>query len=385
MTIQVQTRGTLLDDTNFASALHHLAQYHAEDGVLSVYLNLDDSSGTETIQKALSALLEPLHGHTTDAWLQGRLEYEIAGATEAVRSWREKPGRSVAMFFCGPGGLETIVPLRFPVRPLARFGRRPVISPLISALDEHRRYCVAFFERQRARIVTVMLGELEEDVFIECDVTGAGDLRRWSHDLPNATHIRESDLHAHAMRLVEHLWVIDRSRPIHGLILAGDPAALLMLKRVLPPGLSRTVIDEKLEVDITTIGPDIGHRVHLFEQRARENEDAALVSRLLEERTGDLTVKGWEPTLTAINEGRVQTLLQADDSAQTGSFCPADHFVALQPQGICPVCGAELRPTEHLGEAAVRSVLLRDGQVHALAQGAAASLRRFGAGAILRY
>jgi hypothetical protein len=385
MSMRVQTRGTLLDDADFARTLYHLAQYHAEDGVLSIYLNLDQSPGSPSFERALNALLEPLHSHTKEAWLQGRLEYEIAGAMDAVRSWQTVPGRAVAMFFCGPGGLETIVPLRFSVPPLARFGRRPVLSPLISALDDHRRYCAVLFERRRARIVTVMLEAVEDDIVIESDVIGAGELRRWSHDLPGASHVRESDLHAHAMRVIEHLWAIDRSRPIHGLILAGDPSAVPMLRRLLPRSLTRAEVHEAVDLDMSMNAPDIAHRVHLFEQRARENEDAALVTRLLEERTGDLTVKGWEPTLKAINEGRVQILLQTEQSARTGAFCAADHFVALDPRGACPVCGDELRPTEHLGEAAARSVLLRDGQVHALAPGAATTLQRFGAGAILRY
>jgi hypothetical protein len=384
MTSLVQTRGTLLDDSTFASTIHHLAKYHTEDGVLSIYLTLDKMSDVQEIEKALNTLLAPLHNHTTDASLQGRLEYEIAGAIDAVRSWQESPGRAVAMFLCGPGGLNLVIPLPFPIPALARFGRRPVLSPLISALDEHRRYCVVFFDPPRARIVSVMLEEVEEDSTIEGDVTSGGGLFRASQD-PAAAHARQSARHELATRLIEHLWVIDRSRPLHGLALAGEAGALAILKRMLPRSLARIVIDDLFDVEITAIGPDVAHRIHLIEERTREREDADLVSRLLEDRKDDLAVKGWEPTLSAINEGRVQIFIQAEDHPRSGVFCPMDHFVGLQAAGACPVCGAELRPTEHVGEAAVRSVLLRDGQVHALAPGAGATLRRFGAGALLRY
>jgi hypothetical protein len=374
----------MLDDASFASTLHHLALYHTEDGVLSIYLDLDPADDAAAREDALTALLEPLHSHTQDPWLQGRLEYEMAGALDAVRSWPEAPARSVAMFFCGPGGLEAVVPLRFPVRSLARFARRPVLSPLIAALESHRRYCVVICERSRARIVSVMLGQVEDEIAVESDRARGSDFR-WGDDLDARAHVRQGDLHAHVSRIIEHLWVVDRSRPIHGLILAGDQEAVSVLRQQLPRSLSRAVIEDTLAANMNTIGPDLAHQVERLEQRAREQEDAVLITRLLEEREGDRSVRGWEPTLEAINEGRVQLLLLPGEGARQGVFCAQDHFVALEASGPCPTCGAGLRPTEHVGEAAVRSVLLRNGQVHVLAPAAAATLQRFGAGALLRY
>jgi hypothetical protein len=385
MTVQVQTRGTLLDDSNFASTLHHLAQYHTEDGVLSVYLDIDPAtSSAGACEMALRPLLEPLHSHTKDAWLQGRLEYEIAGVIDTVQRWQHPPGRAVAMFFCGPGGLDAVIPLRFRIQPFARFARRPVLNPLISALDEQRRYCVVMFERRRARIISVILGEVEEEVTIESDRTGSGDLRRWGAERAAAANARQGDLHAHAMRTIEHLWAIDRSRPIHGLMLAGDAEALAMLKPLLPRSLSRVVIDSPA-IDGDTIAPDVAHRVHLVEEDRREAEDGALVSRLLEQRENDLTVTGWDPTLEAINDGRVHVLVLPGEGARPGFFCPQDHFVTVGAVRACPRCESDLRSTEHIGEAAIRSTLLGDGQVHVLAPGAAATFRPFGAGAVLRF
>lgn len=384
MNIRVETRGTLLDDANFASTLHHLAQYHTEDGVLSVYLDIERAlASAGECEKALRPLLEPLHSHTKDAWLQGRLEYEIAGVIDTVRSWSRPPGRAVVMFFCGPGGLDAVIPLRFPIRSFARFARRPVLSPLISALDEHRRYCVVMFERRRARIISVMLGEVEDEIIIESDLTGPGDIRRWGAGSPAAAHVRDGDLHEHAMRTVEHLWALDRSRPIHGLMLSGDPAALGMLKKLLPRALSRAVVDS-LALDMGAIAPDIAHRVQLLEDGTREAEDRALVSRILERRD-DLAIMGWDPTLAAINNGRVQVLILPDEGARPGFFCPQDHFVTPEAVVACLTCGGELCATEHIGEAVIRSVLLRDGQVHILAPQAAAAFQPFGAGALLRF
>jgi release factor family 10 len=385
MTTQIQTRGTLLDDSNFASTIHHLAQYHTEDGVLSVYLDIPAASASgDACEKELRRLLEPLHSHTNDAWLQGRLEYEIAGAIEAARSWQHPPGRAVAMFFCGPGGLDAVVPLRFHIQPFARFARRPVLNPLIAALDDQRRYCVVIFERRRARIISVMLGEVEDEVTIESDLTGRSDLRKWGAEASGVANARQSDLHAHAMRTIEQLWAIDRSRPIHGLMFAGDAEALVTLKQLLPRSLSHLEVNAPV-IDGNAIALDVAHCVHLVEEERREAEDGTLVGRLLEDRENDLAVMGWDPTLEAINDGRVQVLVLPGEGARPGFFCPQDHFVTLKAANACPVCGTELRPTEHVGEAAIRSTLLRDGQVHVLAPVAAATFRPFGAGAVLRF
>ena len=382
--MQLHTRGTLLDDSNFASMLHHLAQYHTEDGVLSVYLEIEpamESAGE--CEKALKALLEPLHTHTKDTWLQGRLEYEIAGVIDTVRSWRQPPGPAVAMFFCGPGGLAAVIPLRFHIRPFARFARRPVLSPLISAVDEHRRYCVVMFERRHARIVSVMLGEVEEEITIESDLDRG--ITRWSDQLqPGSLHVRESELHAHAMRTVEHLWTIDRSRPIHALILAGDPGALTMLRRLLPRALSRSIV-ETSPIDSNAITPDIAYRVRSMEAATRETEDRTLVLQLIDARKDDMTAAGWEPTLAALNDGRVQLLVLADEGAREGVYCPQDHFVMLGAGATCPVCEGELTTTQHLGEAAIRSALVHDGQVRILTPELSREFRSLGAGALLRF
>ena len=277
--MQTETRGTLLDDAHFDSIVHQLVSYHSDEGVLTVYLDIDPATaGREGYEAALMDLWKPLHAQPYDDWTRGRLEYEIAGVTDEVRSWKQAPGRAVAMFFSGPGGQRTVLPLQFPMHSMARFAPRPVLSPLIAALDEHSRYCVLMFDKDHARIITVVLGTVEEEVTLHGDVIGRSAVGGWAQ--ANYARHREHHLHEHARRTVEHLWAIDRSRPIHSLVLCGPDEGLAVLKRLLPLALARAVV-ATIPMEMFAVPSDVVKRVQSIELEAREKKEVRSKENLL--------------------------------------------------------------------------------------------------------
>jgi peptide subunit release factor 1 (eRF1) len=382
--MQAESRGTLLDDGHFDRVVHQLVGYHSDEGVLSVYLDIDPATaGREGYEAELLDLWKPLHAQPYDQWMRGRLEYEIAGVTDEVRGWREAPGRSVAMFFSGPGGVRTVIPLQFPMRSMARFGPRPMLSPLIAALDEHSRYCVLMFDKDHARIITVMLGTVEEEVTLHGDVVGRSAVGGWAQ--ANYARHREHHLHEHARRTVEHLWAIDRSRPIHALILSGPDEALAVLRRTLPHALARSVVGT-VPIEWFAVTADVVKRVASIEAEARETKDRELVAMLLADaEKGDHAAFGWDETLRAVSEGRVHLLVLPEGVTRAGVQCPDGHYLATSEAKICPVCGEGLWQTDDIAEGAVRAAMSADARVHFLAPGASALLADRGIAAILRY
>jgi peptide subunit release factor 1 (eRF1) len=382
--MQSESRGTLLEEGHFDEAVHKLASYHSDEGVLTVYLDIDPAlAGREGYEAQLMDLWKPLHARKLDEWSRGRLEYEVAEVTDVVRAWEQAPGRSVAMFFSGPGGLHTVMPLDFPIRSVARFERRPLLSPLIAALDEHRRYCVLMFDKEHARIITIFLGATEEEVTLHNDVIGRSAAGGWSQS--NYARHREHQLHDHARRVVEHLWAIDRSRPIHSLILAGPDEALSVLRRMLPTALARSIAGE-IPIEMFAVTPDVVKRVESLEEQARERRDREIVQELIDEaQKGGHAALGWEETLEAASEGRVHMLVLPETGQRPGVQCPEGHYISIAAVKFCPLCGEALWETEDVVEAAVRTVMLADGQVHFLSPQASELLANRGIAAFLRY
>ncbi|MEX2246182.1 MAG: Vms1/Ankzf1 family peptidyl-tRNA hydrolase [Dehalococcoidia bacterium] len=382
---RTKTRAT--DGRRIESMIRELVEFHHDEGVLSVYLDIDPATaGREGYEAALIELWKPLHARPHDAWLGGRLEYEIAAVTEEVRAWEEAPGRAVAMFFSGPGSLRAVLPLRTPVRPLARFEPRPVLSPLIAAIDEHRRYGIVVFDKGRARILTVFLGEVEEEVMIEADGLGRTSVGGWGGYLQAryARH-REHHLHEHARRTAERLWAIAQERPLHTLVLGGPEEALVALRVVLPRALAGLVVGT-LPIEMFAGTAEIVGRVADVEAAARQQEDRELVEELtVGARKGAHAVLGWDDTLQALAEGRVHVLVLAGMPGGAGVECPEGHVLARGDElQVCPFCGEGLWHVDDVAEAAVRAALHTDARVHAIS-GGSQGLGRHGAGAILRY
>ena len=380
-----ETRGTLLQHGAFDAAVRELAHYDSDEGVLSVYLDLDPALALrEGYEAILMDLWKPLHSRDCDDWTRSRLEYEIAGVTEEVRSWKEAPGRAVVVFFSGPGGLRTILPLQFAIRSMARFEPRPVLGPLIAGLEEHERYCVVIFAKDQARIITVFLGEVEEEQTVHSDVIGRSAVGGWAQ-ARYARH-REHQLHEHARRTVEHLWAIDRSRPIHALVLAGPDEALAELHRMLPKALARIVV-ATMPAEMFALTADVLKRVASIEKAARDKHNFEIVQDLTTAAAkGQAATTGWPETLDALCAGRVHMLvLPAEGKAKPGVQCPDGHYIGVHAVANCPVCQEPTWHTDDVVEAAVRMAMSTDAVVLFVGPDAAEALGSAGIGALLRY
>jgi peptide subunit release factor 1 (eRF1) len=386
--IHDEARGTLLEEPDFEDALRLLASHHDENGVLSVYLDIDPAlAGREGYEAILIGLWKPVASRLQDAGLLGRLEYEIAGVTDEVRSWAQPPGRSVAMFFGSASGLRAVIPLRFPMRSMARFEPRPVLAPLIAALDEHRRYGVVMFDKAHARLITVFLGAVEEEITLQADIVARTDVGGWGGYLQSryARH-REHHLAAHARRTIEHLWAIDRSRPMHGVILSGPEEPLAVLRRMLPKALARSVV-ATVSLDMSMPVDQVLERVTDIDAAARLHEDEGTVARIAEEASvpGGLATVGWDDTLQALGEGRVHMVVLPQGAKAAGVECPQEHFLAVSPIERCPLCGERLLVSEDVVETAIRAAMHTDALVHFVAGPPGGLLGRYGVVALLRF
>jgi len=368
--------------------LENVTQLEAFDGgaarVLSAYLRLDPARQVrrshrvvfdDLVKEARARLSEP-----TGA--------DLAREAARVREWlegQEPRGQGLALFSCEPRGLWQAYFLAIPVEDdhLA-FESRPDIAPLLELLDEHERYAVALADKQRARLFTVFLGEIEETRAFEDQVPRKHDEGGPSQARYQRHH--EAHVHWHLKRVVQRLAELLRHRRFDRLILAGPEEATSALRRLLPRALAHRLA-AVIPAELTAGEAEILRKTREVEWHIeREVEERVLGEVLDEAGPAGRSTLGVTPTLDALWAEMVQTLVVAHGVHFAGSECPNCGRLAPESEPVCPVCGAATRPVHDLVHRAMARAREQAASVEVLRGGAARRLTEAGEGlgALLR-
>jgi peptide subunit release factor 1 (eRF1) len=219
-----------------------------------------------------------------------------------------------------PGGLWRAEAFAVPIASHVTFDPNPDVAPLLELLDEYERYAVAVVDKEKARLLTVFAGEVEDSELFRDFVFGKTDQGGLSQ--PDYQRHHETHVHWHLEKVVRRLADLHRRRRFDRLILAGPSEATAELRRLLPATLERRVV--------AMIGTELFASDH--EILARTLDIERLVERRAEERLLDEIIDlagpagrptlGLEPTLAALWSASVRTLAVSADLRVTGSECP---------------------------------------------------------------
>ena len=77
-------------------------------------------------------------------------------------------------------------------------------------------------------------------------------------------------------------------------------------------------------------------------------------------------VVGLEDTLSAIREGRIQTLLIRDGYRAAGNRCTTCGYISTQPMESCPFCSGQVEQIPDAVEMVVRHIMQSGGEVEVL-------------------
>jgi RNA polymerase subunit RPABC4/transcription elongation factor Spt4 len=164
-------------------------------------------------------------------------------------------------------------------------------------------------------------------------------------------------------------------KPFDRLFLGGPPEALSLFQRRLPrPLMARLAGSLSLELfaSETEVLAATLREAEAIERR----EEASNLAALLESVNTRRATAGLEPSLEALHEGRVYTLLVADTLHLAGGECPQCHRLTTAPR--CPACGQTVDAASDLRELAVQSALAQAAKVDEVSGEAAARLAEVG-------
>jgi peptide chain release factor subunit 1 len=365
-----------------------IEQLEAFDGrgarVLSTYLDLDPERQR---RHAYRIAFEDLVKATRET-LEEPAREELSREVVAVQAWlaSEKPaGKGLALFSCTARGLWQVQVLHVRVRDHLTFEPKPDVAPLLELLDEHERYAVALVDKEKARVFTVFMGEIQDREVLKDDVPGKHDQGGASQ----AHHQRHHELHVHwhVKRVAQRLADLLRRRRFDRLILSGPEEATTALRGLLPDALARRVVAVVPGKMTASDAEVLSTTLEVEREVEREAEEHVLTQLLDTAGPGGQATLGVVATLDALWADVVQTLVVAHDVHQRGSECA--NCGRLEPGSVaaCPACGTRMSPVHDLFHRAMARALEQAGRVEVVHGATARRLLDTGGGlgALLRY
>jgi peptide chain release factor subunit 1 len=364
--------------------LRELAQYRSSDGnVLTLYLDTDPTQHTTDEYKlALRQLLKGVEDEADGADVEAVerfIDYEY--------DWK---GRGIALFSCADEDYWRQYTLAVPVESRAIVSDKPYVTPLAGLWDTYGRFVVAMVDRQGARLLLYQMGELgneegmmgEEVRRLKKGRGSAATGRRGG--VPGGSARREGEVAARNLKEAAELTVAfcEAHRP-RNLLLAGTDETLAQFRNNLPRVWADRVIGS-FPADMGEGAHEVRDRAFAILERVEAERETALADAVITAAAkGSNGVVRLGDTLSAVHEGRVQTLVVAHGYRAPGYRCLGCGYITDQPLKECPFCGNEIEEISNAVEAAVAQVLELGARVEIVHDHEAFS--KVGIGALLRY
>jgi peptide subunit release factor 1 (eRF1) len=373
--------------------LRRLADLHPDGArVLSLFLNLDPSEFATPPARATEArsLIDQAERQLREAG-DSLSHDEKKALTEDIERARDYFGRmsadgahGLALFACGPADLFEAIKLPRPIDTRAVVDDSPFVEPL-AELAMRGSWCVLLVNRQMARMLRGSPDQLTELPAVEDEVHGSHQQGGWSQ----ARYQRgvDQEVRWHLERAAEVAFRRFKRSPFDCILLGGPEETVAEFEGILHPYL-RERIAGRVKVDVENTTPDQIREAaaptiaEIDERREREALDR------LEEgvETGGRGAAGLEPTIAALNERRVETLLLGERFDAAGVLCTTCGWVGTDLELTeCPADGGALERRDNIAENAIELAILQSAAVLRVRHQAERLESRGSIGAVLRF
>jgi peptide subunit release factor 1 (eRF1) len=249
-------------------------------------------------------------------------------------------------------------------------------------LDEYARYGVIFVDREGARFFLFHLGQLQE-----VDGTLGEELKRHKQGGWGAQRLQrrvDGVATQNLKEAAEAARLFCTEHKCSRVILAGTDDNLSAFRGMLPRGMADAVVGE-MAMDMAAGEAEIREKTMAIISEHIQAEETSLVERLITAAAkGGAGVIGLVDTLSTLQEDRVHILITSEGYEAEGFRCTNCGYLGAQELDICPYCSSEVRPHEHVIDAAIRMAIEKGVAVKIVADND--QLEQAGkVGAILRY
>src|SRR5439155_16254138 len=324
-------------------SLRDLAGFRTDNGcAISVYLDLDPSTTPTAadVETRARSVLDRIRIGPDNGWTHEQRR-AVRDDVERIRRYVDDEldrdgSRGLAVFCSSLDNLWRPLPLAETVRDELKLGRELYLTPLVPLVGRGDGALVAFVGRERGDLYGLKAGRLEpiEERFDE--QPGRHDQGGWSQ--ANYQRHIENLVHEHLKAFAERLdRRVRRLRPPAVVIVCNEE-----LRSEVADLLSRETVDLVVgwaQAEAHAGPPELLEAARPWLDRAREQREQGLVARWQEEagRAGRASA-GWEETIEAASDGRVEVLLCREDARHDAWECPACGRGSTGG-GLCPPHG----------------------------------------------
>jgi peptide subunit release factor 1 (eRF1) len=361
-----------------------------------------ESSGRRVLSLFLDMSVNQNNKRTWDVFLsQKRAQLEevepelIAREAPAVdelaariRAWIadgfDQSNRGVVIYAEIGGDYFEAMQFPVPVQNRLVVADRPMVGPLAQVLESYHHYGVVLLDREHVRILSVYLGTLLDEIEVHGD------------PLPTNSHVKaggysQSRMQRRKAEEMRHFFkdfaaeveeFVDRYQP-QDLVLLGTEENTAKFRDFLPDSLLQRVVHTgNMWVDEPAAG--VMEKLEPLLRADMDRHNREVVEQLKDRVAHDyLATAGFQGTLTALQEGKVDTLVLASDHRQDGVRCAQCGFVFARELKSCPYDGSSTLEGVDVVEEMVR---MAEGQGVQIAFAAANDVQELkGAGALLRF
>jgi len=352
--------------------LRQLAGFRAAHGcAISVYVGLDPSE-TPTAADAktrVHSLLDELRaGHGDRTSLTHDQREALRGDVDRIRRWFETDfdrdgARGVAVFASGLDNLWRTLPLAEPVDDAVAVGREALLTPLVPIVGRGTGAIVAVVSREQGRVYRLRSGRLEEVVDVSDDTPGQHDQGGWSQ-ARFQRHI-EKLVQEHIKSVADEIGQQTRRARSARVVIVIPQEMRGEFEGALPGDVKDAIVGWT-QAEAHAGAAELLEIVQPVLDQADAEDEAEVVDRWREEAGRDgRAAAGWEQTLEAASDARIDVLLFSQGVAHDGWQCPKCGRLSAHG-GQCPLDGTEMDHRDQGLDLAVHHTLANGGQVRAL-------------------
>ena len=371
--------------------LRELASFRGRGAAVSLYVNLDPSevptagdlaSHVRSLITRAERQLQERRGELGHDERRA-LEHDLERVAQWFGGEFSREGvRGVAVFAAGRDDLFLPLTLSWPVQDEARIASQLYLAPLVRLVGRDDGALVAYVGRERGDVYRLRSGQLVPLADESTEVPGRHDQGGWSQGRYER-HI-ETIVDRHLRDVADAL---DRCvRRLRGVrvVLAGTEERRAGFEELLAAE-TRAALVGWVAAEAHVDGPRLLEAARPLLDEWRAGREESLLERWREEaaRNGRAAA-GWEETLQAASDGRVELLLVQDGADRPAYVCP-ECGRAQAGDGSCPLDGTTLQPADTGLDLAVHQTLTHGGTVEVIGEehrdlepvGGVAALLRF--------
>jgi len=349
--------------------LRDLAGLRAERGcAVSLYLDLDPSLAPtgRDVDMRVNALLDAAEKRLAEA--RPEAHAGLRSDLERIGAWFadgfDRAGvHGVAIFADGLDGIWTTLELPEPVADDVTIGSELYLAPLVPLVGRGDGAIVGVIGRERGEVFVLEAGRLREIADKSDEVPGQHDQGGWSQGRYER-HIEEV-VDRHLRSVADTIDRCVRRRRGVRVVLVGSEEVRSAFEQLLSQE-SRSCLAGWAAVEAHADAPQVLEAVRPVLDRWWIDREAELLDRWQQEAAKNgRAAAGWEQTLEAASDGRVELLLAQVGVDRPAYECPACGR-AQMTNGGCPIDGTAMESREAGLDVAVHKTLVNGGTVQVI-------------------